>query len=131
MKFTVRKPVEIDVKLVGIDVPVRYDDEDMPYDFPFREGETWRVQVGIEDGKIFGWPDGVAYDLHMKVCDSGVYTLLDSAGLEIASIQDYVPHGVVPGEYGDYISMEILSDGTIANWPREPDVSAFFSGAVK
>ena len=41
---------------------------------------------------------------------------------------DYVPNAVIPGEWGDYIDLQIAADGTITNWPKKPDVSAFFGG---
>lgn len=129
MKATVTRPVEIDIKFVRIAVPVNYGEEDMPKDFPFRdrENDIWDVTVDIDTGKIENWPAGVEHDLHMKVCDGGSYWLLDDKKSIVGCIDtDYVPHGVVPGEYGDYIVMQIKSDGTIANWPKWPNVSSFF-----
>jgi hypothetical protein len=126
MKVTVNKPIEIEVKYIIICVPVRYDEEDIPNDFPFRRNDIWEVLVDIETGKIKDWPYGYEYVLVMKVCDSGYYQLLDEAFGPIAEIEDYVPHGIVPGSYGDYIELTIEKDGTISNWPEKPDVSAFF-----
>lgn len=127
MKATVTLQKEVDIVLVGIEVAVRYGDEDMPYDFPFRKGEMWEVVVDMDSGKILDWPEGVEHELHMKVCDCGIYRLMDADRRVIGSIeQNYVPHGVVPGDYGDYIILDIKGDGTIANWPKSPDVSAFF-----
>ncbi len=57
----------------------------------------------------------------MKVCDEGVYTLL-SDGKEVATRDGYVPHGVVPGEYGDYVILNIASDGKITNWPAPDEI---------
>ena len=55
-------------------------------------------------------------------------TVVSFNGVIVGSMeQEYVPHGVVPGEYGDYIHLNIDSDGTIANWPKKPNVKAFFS----
>ena len=49
--------------------------------------------------------------------------------IEVSHIIIDVPaHGVVPGEDGDYIILKIAADGTITNWPKKPDVSAFFGG---
>lgn len=127
MKFEVVTTTEVDVKFVVIDVPVKYDEEDMPNDFPFRSGDQWRIVVDIETGKIQGWPKGVIGDLYMKVTDGGSYILQDAQNSELACIvEDYVPHGVVPGEYGDYIELDIDENGIITNWPKEPDVSEFF-----
>lgn len=127
MKTKVMKEVEIEIALVDINVAVRYGDEDMPYDFPGRNGETWGVRVNVDTGQILNWPAGTPYDLHMKVCDQGSYYLYSTSQLEVASIEnDYVPHGLIPGSYGDYLEFTILSDGTIENWPATPDVSEFF-----
>lgn len=129
MKATVTRQVEINVKYIRIIVPVRYDDEDMPYDFPFRKNnDLWDVLIDIETGKIQDWPEGYEYGLYMKVCDSGLYYLLDYAFEPISELQDYVPHGIVPGDHGDYIDLKIGKDGTISNWPKKPDVSEFFHG---
>ncbi len=127
MKVTVKRPVEIDVKFLRIEAAVRYEEEDIPNDFPFRTGDVWDVLVDIETGIIVDWPQGRAADVHMKVCDEGSYHLLDANKVVHASIeQDYVPNGVIPGSYGDYIEMTILEDGRIKEWPKKPDLEAFF-----
>lgn len=131
MKFEVTKPTTIDVKYVSISVAVRYDDEDMPYDFPFRTGNMWSVVVDIETGKIKDWPKvewSEDFDLYMKVCDCGVYKLLDADMFVLGETDGYVPHGVVPGEYGDYIHLIIQENGKIKNWKGKRDirVRAFF-----
>ncbi len=129
MKVTVSKPVEIEIKYMRIAVPVRYDEEDMPNDFPFRKDDVWDIVVDIDTGKIENWPEGVENSLYMKVCDEGSYFLLDANREEVGSIiNDYVPKAV-PGEYGDYINFEIASDGTITNWKKKPNVSKFFKQA--
>ncbi len=126
MKIKVTRPVEIDVKYVRIVAAVRYDEEDIPNDFPGRRGDVWEVTVDIETGKILDWP-GPAFDVHMKVCDQGSYYLLDAEQKVLAAIEDnYVPNDLVPGSYGDYIEMNIAEDGTVTNWPKLPDVDEFF-----
>ena len=125
MKFTVEKPVEIDIKYIAISVDVRYEDEDMPYDFPSRNNDLWSVKIDIDTGKIENWP-GVEYELHMKVCDCGLYWLYDVDGNEVASINGYVPDKIIPGDGDDYIYMQIAKDGTIKNWPKKPKISQFF-----
>ncbi len=126
MKAKVKTVQEVGIKSVVINVPVRYEEEDIPNDFPFRQGEIWSAEVNIDTGQIQGWPKGEAKDLYMKVCDGGSYNLIGDQGQTVATRQDYVPHGVVPGEYGDYIDLKINADGVITNWPKNPDVSAFF-----
>ena len=127
MKITITKPVEIDVKYIRVEAPVKYDEEDIPNNFPFRDGDQWNVLIDLETGKICNWPDKYEYGLHMKVTDGGIYELLDSDFMPVApELEDYVPHGVIPGSYGDYIELTIEGDGTISNWPKELDLSVFF-----
>lgn len=126
MKFMVRKLVKIDVAKIRISVAVEYDDEDMPYDFPFRSGDIWDVTINAETGRIYDWPQGVAYDLYMKVCDLGSYFLLDSDGDVLGAIErDYVPD-CIPGDYGDYIDLKIDGSGNITNWNTDFTVDDFF-----
>lgn len=127
MKFKVKRLVEIDIRYVSINVAVRYGEEDIPNDFPLRFGDVWNAFVEIDTGCIPGWPIGQSGELSMKVCDQGTYQLLDENMMLIASLEsEYVPHGVVPGRYGDYIELNIDATGRITNWPKRVDVSEFF-----
>ena len=130
MKATmyVRKTVEI-VSVI-IDVKMRYvgdsEDDDVPTDFPMLNGDHWKVKVGVDTGIIEGWPKGREQYLHTKVCDAGLYTLIDDSG-DVVSVRDgYVPNSLVPGDYGDYIIMNIDGDGKIKEWPENPCVDEFF-----
>ncbi len=124
MKLKVKK--EVEAVWLKLEVAVRYDDEDIPYDFPFRNGNSWAVTIEIDKGRIMSWPKGYKYDLHMKVCDQGNYYLLDDNDEELASIEDdYVPNDLIPGSYGDYIELNINEDGYITNWPKNPSLSSF------
>ena len=126
MKFQIPSKISVDVDSIRLQLPVRYDDEDIPYDFPLRKGDMWVATVDIDTGRIKEWPTGKTGSVEMKVTDSGVYTLLDRNEETIAELQDYVPHGVVPGEYGDYVNLQIDETGRITNWPESPDLEAFF-----
>lgn len=126
MKTKVKAVQEIEIKSIIINVPVRYEEEDIPYDFPMRHGDQWSATVDIDTGQIQGWPQGKVGHLYMKVVDGGSYNLVGDQGQTLATRQDYVPHGIVPGEYGDYIDLKINEHGVITNWPKNPDVSAFF-----
>lgn len=128
MKTTIKRPVEIEVAFVRMELPVRYGEEDIPNDFPLREGDMWRATVCIDNGEIQEWPKGKAGELHMKVCDSGVYILLNHCGEELDRREDYVPNGLIPGEYGDYVELEINEQGVITNWPKRPRLTGFFGG---
>ena len=126
MKYTFNKPVTVEVTHIRVEAAVRYDDEDMPNDFPFRESDMWKAVIEIDTGIIVGWPQGATGDFYMKVCDEGTYTLLDIKGNEVAKIENgYVPNGILPGDYGDYLGLDIDATGKITNWPKKPDLSAF------
>ena len=126
MKATVNLPVEINITGIQMVLAVRYEEDDIPNDFPGRSGEILKMDVEIDTGKILDWPEGKDFDLFMKVTDCGTYTLFDSDGKRVKTLtNDYVPHGVVPGEYGDYVKFDI-KNGIITNWPKNPDLKDFF-----
>ena len=127
MKKTVMVEKEIDFAYVGVSVAVRYDDEDMPYDFPGRIDKMWHATIDIDEGVIKGWPEGKSGEFEMKVCDQGDYRLLDREFNLVKRIEDdYVPNALIPGEYGDYIHLKINEFGVITNWPKNPEVTDFF-----
>ena len=127
---TVNKPTQLTIDSVRLILPVNYNEEDMPNDFPFRTGNMWDVTIDIETGQIRNWPKGVAHDLYMKVTDGGTYQLLDANGAVVAEIEEnYVPNKLIPGEYGDYVDLDIADDGVVMNWPKRPNVSEFFQKA--
>lgn len=130
MKLTITEHVnkEIDIRQVHVWLPVRFEDEDMPYDFPMRAGDEWAAYIDIETGVIQDWPKGKTGSFYLKVTDMGCYTLFGPDHEMLAERNDYVPHGVIPGEYGDYVDFEIDENGKITNWrkPQHLDFSAFF-----
>lgn len=117
MKIQVRESVEKNIDAIRCCVAVHFEQEDMPNDYPHRDGETWDVTIDIATGQIRDWPkrDVAPLDLYMKVCDSGSYYLLDG-DKQIASIEgDYVPRAI-PGKWGDYVDFKIDANGRITNW---------------
>ena len=131
MKVKVKVEKEIEVTHIRITLPVRYGTEDILNDFPLRNGEVWQAMVEMDTGRILDWPDDPRFQqchLEMKVVDEGTYILYDYSSddfEEVAKLQDYVPHGVVPGEWSDYVYLDI-DKGVITNWPKKPDLDAFF-----
>ena len=116
--------VTTNIVAVRIALPVKYGEEDMPNNFPYRHGDMWSVVINADTGQISNWPAGVAHKLHMKVTDGGTYELLNIDGRVVLAIEEnYVPHGVIPGEYGDYVILDIGPDGVIRNWPKRFDLS--------
>ena len=127
MKTTIMVEKEVDIKYIIIEVPVRYEEDDIPNNFPLRDGDMWRAKVNIDTGCIVDWPCGESGEVCMKVCDEGIYTLLDENSQIIEKIeQDYVPNRCIPGEYGDYIDLKIDKNGCIYNWYSPPCLDQFF-----
>lgn len=127
MKAKVVVEQEVNVKYMQVTVPVRYEDEDIPYDFPLRNGDVWSAKIDMDTQTIIDWPQGKTGDMHLKVCDEGVYELFDESMKPIAKIdQDYVP-SILPGEhYGDYLILEIDESGKIADMDPEGSLDEFF-----
>ena len=132
MKATIKIEKDVDIRTVIIDIAPRYiggsEDDDMPTDFPLLNANktAWVASVDIDTGAIAGWPQGDKRKMHVKVCDAGIYKLIDGEGNVVAERNGYVPNGVVPGSYGDYVELEIDENGIITNWPKHPDISKFF-----
>ena len=128
MKAKIKIEKEVEIKMVKVDVAVRYGEDDIPKDFPLRRGDMWSAIIDIDEGKVLDWPEGKTGRLQMKVCDEGSYFLLDDKGNTVLSIeQDYVPNALIPGRYGDYIDLKISESGLILNWPNQPSISDFIS----
>ena len=92
---------------------------------PCREGDAWAPVIDLETGKIEGWPQGTTASIHYKVCDAGLYKLLNAEKSIVACVDGYVINMMCPEPdgFGDYVIMDIAEDGTIANW--EVDLSEF------
>jgi len=126
MKVEIKKLVKVDVITLQVDVQVRYWEdssvngiEDEHGDLiPCREGVLWKPLIDIDNGKILNWEQGKTANIHYKVCDAGVYTVLDELNNKVVEIDGYVPTTLSPGGtgYGDYIIMKVDSEGNIDNW---------------
>lgn len=133
-KIIIKQTVEHDVKFLKADCGVRYwedaevngvdDDDDNPT-MPFASKGSWTPLIDIEAGVIIDWPKGTTAEVHYKVCDAGVYALLDADRNQVKQIGGYVPSIMCPegSGYGDYVIMKIDGDGKIANW--SVDLSEF------
>lgn len=142
MKVTITRGFteEIEIGSIYLKIPVYFEEEDIPKDFPFRKGDIWEISFTPE-GQIIGWTqeheqwfvqnqgnfdvEGLVFNLQMKVCDGGRYEVRDPEGKALLVIEnDYVPHCLIPGMYGDYVQLDISSTGEILN--LELDVQEAF-----
>lgn len=140
MKIVLNKPMEFEVTKIVIDAGVRYwedadvngiKDEDGTL-IPCRENDRWKPIIDIETGKVLNWEIGKTADIHYKVCDDGVYSLISEKHGIVFQKDGYVPIFLdLTGEsYGDYLIMKIDENGMIKNWDKEK-VSDFFENYEK
>jgi hypothetical protein len=131
MKAIVKIEKEVDVKYCQLNVRPRYwedatvngvEDTDGTL-LPCVSENMWKPLIDIDGGVIVNWEIGKTAKIHFKVCDEGSYYLLDEQNNVVLSIEeDYVPNKLIPGEYGDYIIMDIDENGKIDKWnPRLND----------
>jgi len=120
-----KKVKEVEVVKLDVSAGVRYwedgtidGQEDIDGNMPLRKTEFWCPRIDLKTGVIDEWPNGVTAQIHYKVCDAGVYSLLDNEGNTVASIEGYVPRIMSPEDngYGDYIIMSINGEGKISDW---------------
>lgn len=131
MKATVNVRKEVEVWQIRAQMEVRYWDDasvngvecKTADDMPLSDGNTWDIRVNVEDGTITSWPAGKKADVHFKICDSGLYELIDRNGDTIIEIDGYVPSIMCPegGGFGDYVIMKIDESGKIENWRIDLD----------
>ena len=88
---------------------------------PCRNGDQWEPLIDLDTGRIVNWKEGVTANVHYKVCDAGMYRLLDADKKVVVQIDGYVPLIMCPegNGYGDYVIMNIDEKGQIANWTVE------------
>ena len=110
-------PRFIEIHAIRCVLPVMYDTEDIPNDFPGREGDILTITIDL-DGDTFGhvrdWPHPLTADLHMRVTDKGQYYLLDADDRVIAQrVDDYVPSCVCVS-YNKYFDLCVDPNGKVA-----------------
>lgn len=126
MKAKIKVIREFDIKTLEVQAHVRYW-EDGEVDgvedtegklIPCREGDLWKPVIDIETGQITNWQQGKVAKVHYKVCDAGTYILKDDNGVQVLSVDGYVPSCLSPNDsgYGDYIILEIDENGLIDNF---------------
>jgi hypothetical protein len=114
-------------KFIEVDAGVRYWEDallngeaDEAGRIPFKNGERWQPVIELATGRVLDWPEGTTADIHYKVCDDGLYWLLDEGRQRIAAWRGhYVPNEILcvgDSGFGDYIILTIGADGLIADW---------------
>lgn len=147
MKLTINKPVDYEAKFLKVDAGVRYwndakvngvEDTDVEETgnaptIPCAEyigehpsvlrGSSWRWRpiIDIDEGKIVNWKQGVTAHIHYKVCDDGIYEVIEANGNVLAAHEGYVPGIMCPADedFGDYIIMNVDENGIIEGWKKE------------
>jgi hypothetical protein len=124
-----------EMKYLIVDARVRYWEdaeingvEDEQGDLvPFRDGDSWKPTIDLENGTVQDWPQGTTASIHYKVCDDGDYWLADSDGVNRMKWKgNYVPDNFLcfgDEGYGDYIIFKIDESGKINNW-KKPTINA-------
>jgi hypothetical protein len=133
MKVKIKKLVEVEVKTLVVKAEVRYwedseingeSDTENGDNIPCKNGDIWNPEIDIETGIISNWEQGKTADIHYKVCDLCGFELKDENGNIVHKEEDgYVPRTLSPKEngYGDYIIMDIDSEGKIKDWKFDID----------
>lgn len=125
-QIRVNRTFDMPVKYLSVDAEVRYWEDARVNGVEDEEGDlipcvydgTWCPLINLETGVIENWESGKAADIHYKVCDAGIYTLLDENKETVIRKDGYVPSILSPGGsgYGDYIIMKVDENGKIENW---------------
>ena len=93
-------------------------EEDKEAKMPCLKGSCWCPEINPDTGVITNWQMGVEARLHYKVVDGfSAEVLVD--GKVVAKVEnEYVPDCMCPADegYGDYIDMNVRSDGSIDGW---------------
>ncbi len=138
MKINKKIEQEIDVKYLHVKAGVRYwedsmvngvEDTESGDNIPCKVDGYWYPIINIDSGQIINWEIGKVAEIHYKVCDDGEYKLVDLDNDITMLYKDYyVPSCLCPKEngYGDYIIMDIDSNGFIKDWKfTEKDAKYF------
>lgn len=123
--FAVNKVCSVSVAFLRANCHVRYFEDgtlngqkDVAGAMPMMHGDLWCPTIDLATGTIKEWPSGAEASIHYKVCDDGVYELLDADQNVVIKKDGYVPSIMCPGGdgYGDYVIMRIGADGKIKDW---------------
>lgn len=94
-------------------------------DIGYKPSDYWSFAIDVKEGKVLDWPKGYCISTHFKVCDDGLYQVLDTEGNVIWDSMKtkyyYVPDFLSIGDegYGDYMYLDIDGEGKIKDWETE------------
>lgn len=110
-----------------------FEDEEDEEQLPLVKMGYWQGTIDLQTHKLLEWePYFSECYLQAKVCDTGIYTLLDAEKKPICTLKGYVPNGVIPPKNGagDYIHFAINADGTVEEWQDTYDFTDFKERAI-
>lgn len=88
----------------------------------YKEDDYWCIEINYDSGKIKDWPQNFCIKTFFKVCDDGLYQIVDECDNILwdsdTSKTYYVPAFLALEDdgYGDYIILNINGDGVIEHW---------------
>lgn len=94
-------------------------------DIGYHESDYWNIIIDINTGIVENWPKDFCISTWFKICDDGLYQILDTEDNvvwdSIKTKYYYVPPFLDFGDkgYGDYINIDIDGTGKIKNWESE------------
>ena len=115
--------LKVDIEPYWEDVSINGEEMESAEGVPFAKDDQLVFEIDLLKGEIVDWPKGVKAFFHCKVCDAGLYVLLDENKRVISTRADYVPDGVSHGaeSYGDYVILNIDENGKIDKFERNID----------
>ncbi len=124
IELTVKK--EFEVTHLNVNAGVRYwedatvngiEDTDGLL-IPCRINERWMPLIDLETGIITNWKKGVKAEIQYKICDDGIYILLDKDSNVVKEIEGYVPNILDLHEdgFGDCIIINVDENGLIEDF---------------
>ena len=106
MKAKIKVTKEVMVQDVTMVFPSREDEGNRNY------GSMYFLNVCVDTGLVHNWHKNRPKKIFEKVCDAGIYELFDESDDSLARLEgEEVPHGLIPGDYGEYIELHIDENG--------------------
>ena len=91
-------------------------------DIGYKPSDYWCLEIDVETGKVKDWPKDFCIETFFKICDDGLYQLIDEEGNvvwdSVKTRYYYVPDFLALEDegYGDYMYLNIDGEGNIEHW---------------